>query len=127
MAKFTGNDVRDIRKKHRMTRKELAEELGVSAVTIEKWEQHGDKTIRSKYHEKLANIGGIGTAGVIAGMLVAPALLAPAAILGGGVGVAALLTDDGLDKATKLLNQLKRLTPEERETLINLTRKMNDD
>src|SRR4051794_40834230 len=120
MKHFTGNDVRAVRKKHGLTRKELADYLEVSAVTVEKWEQHGEKIIRPKYHQKLAQLGGIGAAGIAAGLLAAPALLAPALIVGGAAGFGALLSDEGLERAGRLLDGLRKLSPEERMTLFTL-------
>lgn len=122
---FTGNEVRTVRKKHKLTRKELGQYLDVSPVTIEKWEQQGSKVVRPKYHEKLAQLGGVGIAGVVAGIAFAPALLAPALMLGGAAaGFGALVSDDDLEKAGKLLDGLKKLTPEERKTLFELSRKI---
>ena len=122
---FSGNDIRAVRKKHRLSRKELADFLEVSPVTIEKWEQHGNQMVRPKYHTKLAQLSGIGAAGIVTGLLAAPVLLAPALIAGVGLGLGTLISDEGIDKASKLLEGLKRLSPEERRAFIALTKKMS--
>jgi transcriptional regulator with XRE-family HTH domain len=124
---FTGSDLRDVRKKHHLSRKELADYLEVSPVTIEKWEQHGKKIIRSKYYQRLSQLTGIGATGVAIGLLAAPALIPPALIAGGMAGIGALFTDEDLAKASRLLEGLKKLTPEERMMLWTISKKMQSN
>jgi transcriptional regulator with XRE-family HTH domain len=121
---FIGDDVRSLRKRHKLSRKELAEFLGVSAVTIEKWEQAKEKIIRPKYEEKLTKLSKLGAAGVFAGLLAAPALVLPAALLGGGSLLGKLVTDEELENAASVIEGLKKLTPEEREQFFTLSKKI---
>lgn len=125
---FNGNDVRELRKKHNFTRKQLGELLGVAAVTIEKWELAGDQPIRPKYHQALGRIAGFSAGAGVVGTMAAPAILAalPAvSILGLGIlGITKMWTDGELDKVEEVLRSLRRLSPEERETWVNLCNKM---
>jgi transcriptional regulator with XRE-family HTH domain len=125
---FTGNDVRELRTKHKLTRKQMGELLGVAAVTIEKWELAGDHPIRPKYHEALGKIAGLGAGAGMVGAIAAPAVLAAlpvAGIVGLGIlGAKKLWTDGELDQAEEMLRALRRLSPEERETWISLCKKM---
>jgi transcriptional regulator with XRE-family HTH domain len=124
---FTGDDVRSLRKKNKLSRKELAEFLGVSAVTIEKWEQAREKVIRPKYEEKLTKLSKLGAAGLFAGILTAPALIVPAALLGGGSFLGKLVTDEELDSAASLIEGLKKLSPQEREQYFALSKKISGE
>ncbi len=126
MSDFNGNDIRELRKNHRLTRKEMGDLLSVSAVTVEKWEQKSNQKIRPKYHEKLMEIAGAGIAGAGIGVLAAPALLPIADVLGlGAIGLACLVSDTELEKASATIEKLKRLSSEEREIMIQLVKKMN--
>ena len=122
---FFGRDVKSIRKKHRLSRSEMAESLNVSPVSIEKWEQSPDKPIRPKYHQKLNTFLGMGGAGALAGLVAAPVALLPSLAIFGAAGAAKLIADNNIDDAISGLEALKKLTPEERETLISLVDKMN--
>ncbi len=124
MKQFSGNDLREIRKKHRLKRSEMAQYLGVSPVTIEKWEQHGEEKIRPKYLEKISSLAGVGAVGVGVGMFAAPALIPFAAILGGGAMIGGLLNDNELAKASDLVVGLKKLSPSERKKLFAMIKKM---
>jgi len=108
-----------------MSRKELAAFLNVSAVTIEKWEQQGDRPIRPKYHAQLKELKGKNAALLAAGALAAPTLVLPALLAAGGLQ--ALLGDAELDRAYLMIEKLKRLGPEERETFLKLARKMEGE
>lgn len=125
---FTGHEIRELRRQHDLTRKQLAKLLGVAAVTIEKWELAPNQPIRPKYHEALGRIAGLGTGAGIVGAIAAPAVLAALPIAGlvgvGLIGAKKLLTDTELDQAEAVLRSLRRLSPEERETWLNLTAKM---
>jgi transcriptional regulator with XRE-family HTH domain len=126
MPTFTGDDIRNLRKSCRLSRKELGDILGVAAVTIEKWEQRGNQKIRTKYHDKLIQLSGAGLAGAGIGAFAAPALLPVAGLMGlGAISAAALLSDTELENAAKTIEKLKRLTPEERLVMVELMKKMN--
>ncbi len=126
MAHFSGHEIRNLRKAHKLSRHELAAILGVSPVTIEKWEQAAEKPVRSKYHSKLLELAGAGAAGAGIGFFAAPVLFPVAGILGlGAIGLSALVTDAELDKASETIQGLKKLTPSERESMIQMLLKMN--
>lgn len=126
---FTGNDVRELRKKHSLSRRKLGEFLNVAAVTIEKWEQAGDQPIRPKYYDALGKIAGYSAGAGIVGAIAAPMALAalPAvSILGAGAWMASKFwSDTEIDRIEESLIALRRLTPEERKTLFQLYEKMN--
>jgi transcriptional regulator with XRE-family HTH domain len=123
---FTGNDVRDIRKSLGLSRAEMGSVLGVAAVTVEKWEQSGDKTIRSKYFGKLMELSGAGFAGAGIGFVAAPAILGVAAATAiGALAASALIGDKELDEAIGMMERLRKLSPEERKTLVELLLKAN--
>lgn len=69
----------------------------------------------------------MGAAGLAVGTLLAPAILGPALLAGGVAGAGLCLSDDDLDRASELLEGLKRLSPEERETLFSLSKKMRGE
>jgi len=126
VAQFSGNDIRSLSKAHKLSRHELAAILGVSPVTVEKWEQASETPVRSKYHTKLLDLAGAGAAGAGFGIFAAPALSPVAGILGlGAISLSALLTDAELDKASETIQGLKKLTPSERDSMIRLLLKMN--
>ena len=58
-------------------------------------------------------------------MLAATPILAGLGLAAGGV--AHLVTDEGLKRVENLLEGLRRLTPEERATLLKLSRKMTGE
>jgi transcriptional regulator with XRE-family HTH domain len=127
MQDLTGNDLRELRKKYRITRAELAKYLEVSPVTVEKWEQRGEDPIRPKYLEKLAGLTGMGSMGVGAGLIAAPALLGPASILAAVAGVSAISSiREGMqvDKTGELLRKLNKLSARDRNKLFEIIRKM---
>lgn len=124
MKQFTGNDLREIRKRHRLKRSEIAQLLEVSPVTIEKWEQHGDERIRPKYLEKISTLAGGAAAGIGVGLLAAPALLPLASIVGAGAIIGGLMGDEDLTRASELVQGLKKLSPADRKKLFSLVQKM---
>ncbi len=133
MKEFTGDDLRTFRKKTSMSRQDVAAHLNVSPVTVEKWEQHGDKPIKTKYYGSLSSIGalgtGVGAAGVAAGLIAAPAVLGVAAavgassILAGGLGLSKDSKD--IQKLTNLLEGFSKLSPKEQKQYVNLLKKMS--
>jgi transcriptional regulator with XRE-family HTH domain len=136
MATFTGTDLRNFRKKSSMTRTQLAMRLNVSHATVEKWEQHGDQEIRPKYYNSLASLGalgsGIGGAGVVAGLVAAPALVGTAAAVAVGSviagGVSGLMNGEReeIKRTVQFLESFRKLTPEEQEQWINICKKLSD-
>jgi transcriptional regulator with XRE-family HTH domain len=126
MPTFTGDDIRNLRKSCRLSRKELGDILGVAAVTVEKWEQRGNQEIRTKYHDKLMQLSGAGLARAGIGAFAAPAILPVAGLMGlGAISAAALLSDKELENAANTIEKLKRLTIEERQVMVDLMKKMN--
>lgn len=129
VTKFNGDDLRNIRKEQKLSRSEMAKLLGVSPVTIEKWEQMGNKPIRDKYEHAVSTIAGAGVAGAGIGLIAAPAVL-PALGLFAGIGGLAystgLLSDRELRNASVAIENLKKLTPEERIQFVKLFQKMSE-
>lgn len=122
---WTGARVRELRDSFRLSRRELAAHLKVAEVTIEKWEQAPEKVIRAKYSEPLNSIAGGGFAGVVLGAIAAPALAGPALLVALAGLVGGSLADEELDRITMQLNALKKLTPDERQDLFRLLRKLD--
>ena len=135
MKEWTGKDILKLRSELGMKRPQFAQLLHVSVSILEKWESHENQNrpLKAKYLETLKNIasGKISQRGALAAasLVAAPTIVAPAALLGliaSKTGIFEKLSDKNLDKGIEFLNELKKLSPDEREKFLKLLSKLEN-
>jgi transcriptional regulator with XRE-family HTH domain len=119
---WTGESVRDLRESMKLTRKQFAQYLNVSAVAVEKWELAPAKKLQSKYSSLLGGLSKQAKAGGALAMLAAPTVAAPALL--GGLAMD-IVSNKGLKETIEKLEGLQKLSEEERATLVQLWLKMS--